>query len=118
MLRADLDDIPAYLAGRTVPGSITLASNEISLPPPAPVLAAITEAAEGGNRYPDPAVTGLTGKLARHYDVAPEQVAVGCGSVMLCQQLVQIECGGPGRRVVSWTRPTVSSSATPLSRTG
>jgi histidinol-phosphate aminotransferase len=100
LIRADLAAIPAYAAGRTVPGSLKLSSNEIPLPPPPAVLAAIAEAAANGNRYPDPAVTGLTRKLAERHGVSADRVAVGCGSVLLCQQLVQITCGDPGDEVV------------------
>lgn len=92
LIRPDLDSLPAYRAGRTVPGSLKLASNEMPLAPPAPVLAAIAEAAAGGNRYPDPAVVGLTARLAETLGVSPERIAVGCGSVSICQQLVQITC--------------------------
>jgi histidinol-phosphate aminotransferase len=99
-IRADLDAIPAFVAGRTVSGSLKLASNEVSLPPPAPVLAAIAEAATSGNRYPDPGVVGLTVKIATRHGVPAEQVAVGCGSVLLCQQLVQIVCGAPTDEVI------------------
>jgi histidinol-phosphate aminotransferase len=99
-IRADLAAIPAYAAGRTVPGSLKLASNEVALPPPPAVLAAIADAAARGNRYPDPAVTGLTGKLAERHGVTPDRVAVGCGSVLLCQQLVQVVCGDPSDEVV------------------
>ncbi|RTL61895.1 MAG: histidinol-phosphate transaminase [Pseudonocardiaceae bacterium] len=99
LIRADLDALPAYVPGRAVPGAVKLASNEVPLPPPASVLAAIAEAAAGGNRYPDLAVTTLTERLARELDLAPERVAVGCGSVSLCQQLVNITCLGPGDEV-------------------
>jgi histidinol-phosphate aminotransferase len=99
-IRADLDAIPAYAAGRTVPGSLKLASNEISLPPPPAVLAAIAEAAVSGNRYPDPGVTRLTARLAERHGIPAERIAVGCGSVLLCQQLTQIVCGDPGDEVV------------------
>ena len=99
-IRADLDAIPAYAAGRTVPGSLKLASNEIPLPPPPAVLAAIAEAAANGNRYPDPGVTRLTARLAERHGLATDRIAVGCGSVLLCQQLVQIVCGDPGDEVI------------------
>lgn len=99
-IRADLAAIPAYAAGRTVPGSLKLASNEIALPPVPAVLAAIVEAAAHANRYPDPAVTALTRKIADRHGVPPEQVGVGCGSVLLCQQLVQIVCGEPDDEVI------------------
>jgi histidinol-phosphate aminotransferase len=93
-IRPDLDAIPDYKAGRTVPGSLKLASNEVALPPPAAVLSAISEAARAANRYPDPGVSALTAKIAARHGVDPDRVAVGCGSVLLCQQLVQIVCGG------------------------
>jgi histidinol-phosphate aminotransferase len=99
-IRPDLDTLPAYVPGKAVPGAIKLASNEVSLPPTPPVLAAIAEAAAAGNRYPDLAVTGLTARLAEVLGVAPEQIAVGCGSVSLCQQLVQATCREPSDEVV------------------
>ncbi|WP_028924391.1 histidinol-phosphate transaminase [Pseudonocardia acaciae] len=99
-IRADLDALPAYIPGRTIPGAIKLASNEVALPPPRPVLDAIAEAAAAGNRYPDMAVTSLTARLAERHGVSADQVATGCGSVSLCQQLVQITCGSPDDEVL------------------
>ena len=78
-IRPDLESLPAYVPGRTVPGSIKLASNEVSLPPPARVLAAIAEAAAAGNRYPDLSVNGLTVRLAEEFGIDPARIAVGCG---------------------------------------
>ncbi|TCK27320.1 histidinol-phosphate transaminase [Pseudonocardia endophytica] len=100
LIRPDLDTLPAYVPGRSVPGLIKLASNEVAEPPAAPVLEAIARAAAGGNRYPDLGVVELTARIAEFHDVAPERVAVGCGSVTLCQQLVQISCLGPGDEVM------------------
>ncbi|MFC5947224.1 histidinol-phosphate transaminase [Pseudonocardia lutea] len=91
-IRPDLDTLPAYVPGRAIPGAIKLASNEVALAPTAPVLAAIAEAAAAGNRYPDLAVVSLSERLASELDVTPDRIAVGCGSVSLCQQLVQITC--------------------------
>ena len=99
-IRADLDSLPAYVPGRNIPGAIKLASNEVALPPPPAVLAAIAEAAAGANRYPDLAVTGLTTRLADGFGLDPARVAVGCGSVSLCQQLVSITCADPSDEVV------------------
>jgi histidinol-phosphate aminotransferase len=98
-LRDDLAALPAYVAGRTVPGAVKLASNEMPLPPLPAVLAAIGRAAEAGNRYPDIAVTTLTARLAEHHRLDPARLAVGCGSVALCGQLVQAVCA-PGDEVV------------------
>ena len=100
IIRSDITAIPAYKAGRTVDGCLKLASNEVALPPPAVVLAAISEAAVSANRYPNPAVSGLTAKIAERHGVDPGRVAVGCGSVLLLQQLVQIVCGRPTDEVV------------------
>ncbi|GAA3054096.1 histidinol-phosphate transaminase [Pseudonocardia yunnanensis] len=100
LIRPDLDTLPAYVPGRAIAGAIKLASNEVSLPPTAPVLAAIAEAAMAGNRYPDLAVTGLTARLSEHLGVDTERIAVGCGSVSLCQQLVQATCLEPSDEVV------------------
>lgn len=99
-IRPDLDTLPAYVPGRAIPGAIKLASNEVALPPLPSVLAAIADAAAAGNRYPDLAVTGLTARLAQARKVAPERIAVGCGSVSLCQQLVNITCREPADEVV------------------
>lgn len=99
-IRADLAGLPAYVPGRVVPGAIKLASNEVPLPPPAPVLAAIAEAAATGNRYPDLAVVGLTERIARSLGVTPDRIATGCGSVSICQQLVQATCLEPGDEVL------------------
>jgi histidinol-phosphate aminotransferase len=99
-IRPDLDTLPAYVPGRTIPGAIKLASNEVALPPTPRVLAAIAEAATTGNRYPDLAVAGLTARLAEARGVGAERIAVGCGSVSLCQQLVQATCREPDDEVV------------------
>ncbi|PVZ09498.1 histidinol-phosphate aminotransferase [Actinomycetospora cinnamomea] len=98
-LRDDLAALPTYVAGRTVPGAVKLASNEMPLPPLPAVLDAVDRAAQAGNRYPDIAVTTLTARLAEHHGVDPARIAVGCGSVALCGQLVQALCA-PGDEVV------------------
>lgn len=87
-------DLPAYTPGKTVPGAIKLASNETVDGPLPSVRAAIAAAAETINRYPDNGHVELKEHLARFLrkdgDFGPENIAVGCGSVSLCQQLIQI----------------------------
>ncbi|MEY8039559.1 histidinol-phosphate transaminase [Saccharopolyspora cebuensis] len=100
--RADLDELPAYVAGRTVPGAIKLASNEVSEGPLPSAVAAIQQASAEIHRYPDMGVGALTAALAEHYAVAPERVAVGCGSVALCEQLVQATCTPDDEVVFPW----------------
>lgn len=107
-LRPELADLPAYTPGKTVPGAIKLASNETVHGPLPGVRAAIAAATETINRYPDNGHVELRENLARFlngnslskdWDVTPDRIAVGCGSVSLCQQLIQITCG-PGDEVV------------------
>jgi len=88
-LRDVLASMPAYVPGRSVPGAIKLASNETAYPVLPYVVERIAEAAAGANRYPDAGVVRLTEAIAARHDLPPSQVAVGCGSVALCQQLVQ-----------------------------
>ena len=101
-LRPLLRGLPAYQPGRrAAPGQdlARLASNETPYPPLPSVVDAVARAVAGGNRYPDPHAAELTAALAHKHGVAEDQVAVGCGSVSLVQQLVQISTD-PGAEVV------------------
>ncbi|MBV5242069.1 MULTISPECIES: histidinol-phosphate transaminase [Mycolicibacterium] len=89
-LRPELADLPAYTPGRTVPGAIKIASNETVHGPLPSVRAAIADAVGGINRYPDNGYVDLKERLAKYVGFAPENISVGCGSVSLCQQLIQI----------------------------
>jgi histidinol-phosphate aminotransferase len=91
-VRADLAGIADYVAGRKLPGAIILSSNELSGPPPAAIVAAITSAATEINRYPAMGADDLMDRTAAHIGVDRTRLAVGCGSVSLCQQLVQALC--------------------------
>ncbi|MCV7191835.1 pyridoxal phosphate-dependent aminotransferase [Mycolicibacterium brumae] len=99
-LRPLMAELPAYTPGKTVPGAIKLASNETVHGPLPSVAAAIADAAETLNRYPDNGYLALRQRLARHLgDFAPEEIAAGAGSVSLCQQLIQATAG-PGDEVM------------------
>ncbi|GAB2829178.1 histidinol-phosphate transaminase [Lentzea nigeriaca] len=100
--RADLASLPAYVPGRTIPGAIKLASNEVSAGPLPSVVKAIAEAATGINRYPDSGCTDLTGRLADKLGVPADHLALGCGSVTLCQQLVQATCTENDEVLFAW----------------
>jgi histidinol-phosphate aminotransferase len=89
-LRPELADLPAYTPGKTVPGAIKIASNETVHGPLPSVRAAIEKATDNVNRYPDNGYVELRERLAKHVNFAPEHIAAGCGSVSLCQQLIQI----------------------------
>jgi histidinol-phosphate aminotransferase len=92
-LRPELADLPAYTPGKTVAGAIKIASNETVHGPLPSVRAAIEKATDTINRYPDNGYLELKERLAKHIDngaFPPEHISVGCGSVSLCQQLIQI----------------------------
>ncbi|MGW4208350.1 histidinol-phosphate transaminase [Lentzea sp. NPDC004789] len=100
--RADLASLPSYVPGRTIPGAIKLASNEVSAGPLPSVVKAIAEAATAVNRYPDSGCTELTGRLADKLGVPADHLALGCGSVTLCQQLVQATCTENDEVLFAW----------------
>jgi histidinol-phosphate aminotransferase len=87
-----------------VPGAIKLASNETVFGPLPSVRVAIEQATDALNRYPDNGCVRLKEALAKHVgsDFAPENIAVGCGSVSLCQQLVQITTSVGDEVVFGW----------------
>jgi histidinol-phosphate aminotransferase len=101
-LRPALASLPAYVPGRNVPGAIKLASNETPHPPLPHVLERIASAAGAVNRYPDSHCTELTAALASRYGVDPARVAVGCGSVSLCTQLVQAVADVDDEVIYAW----------------
>jgi histidinol-phosphate aminotransferase len=96
---ASLSELPQYVPGRTVPGAIKLASNETPYPPLPHVVDRILTSAQSINRYPDTLSVELTERLAAKFGVGADQVAVGCGSVSLCGQLVRATTD-PGDEVV------------------
>jgi len=100
--RADLAGIAVYKPGR--PSAVghhnfKLSSNESPYPPLPSVLAAIANAAQQANRYPDIAASTVVEALAAKLEVAPDHVVVGCGSVGVATQLVEA-FAGPGDEVV------------------
>jgi histidinol-phosphate aminotransferase len=111
-LRPELAELPAYLPGKTVPGATKLASNETVFGPLPSVRAAIEQTAGVINRYPDNGCVELKSALAKHLNSgaagapadswAAEHIAIGCGSVSLCQQLVQISASVGDEVIFGW----------------
>jgi histidinol-phosphate aminotransferase len=101
-LRETLATLPAYVPGRSVPGAIKLASNETPYAPLPHVLARIAEAAGDINRYPDSHSVALTAALGAKLGLPVERIAVGCGSVSLCTQLVQAVADAGDEIVYAW----------------
>jgi histidinol-phosphate aminotransferase len=101
-LRQVLQTLPAYVPGRSVPGAIKLASNETPFPPLPYVLERIAEASATLNRYPDTNSTAVAAAVAARHGVPVENVAVGCGSVSLCTQLVQAAADAGDEVLFAW----------------
>lgn len=101
-LRPEMDALPAYTPGRTVPGAIKIASNETVDGPLPSVREAIVKAMDNINRYPDNGYAALRERLAAHVGFAPNQISVGCGSVSLCQQLIQITASVGDEVLFAW----------------
>ncbi len=102
LTRTDLDALPAYVAGRTVPGAIKLASNEVPYGPLPGVVEAITEAAANVHRYPDMGVVALREVLAERLGVDVERIATGCGSVALAEHLFRATCLPGDEAIYAW----------------
>lgn len=102
IVRADISEIPSYIPGKRLADALKLSSNEVTHPPLPAAVAAMAEAATTANRYPDMGATDLIHAIAKHLKLRPEQVAVGCGSSALCQQLVQITCTTGDEVVFPW----------------
>ncbi|GGM39655.1 histidinol-phosphate transaminase [Dactylosporangium sucinum] len=99
LTRPDLDALPAYVPGRSVPGAIKLASNEVPYGPLPGVVEAVAEAVAGVHRYPDMGVVALRDRIASRLGVDADRIATGCGSVALTEHLLRAACL-PGDEVV------------------
>jgi histidinol-phosphate aminotransferase len=90
--RPVLDTVPAYKPGKaptaTVGEAHKLSSNESPYGPLPSVVEVIAEAGRGVNRYPDNGAGALIEAIAARFAVPVGDVAVGCGSVGVLQQLM------------------------------
>ena len=106
-LRSALDAVPAYLAGKpapTRPGmtAYKLSSNENPYPPLESVRVVLDKALDSVNRYPDMASVDLIAAIAAFCGVAPENIAVGTGSVGVLGQIVQSTCDAGDEIIFAW----------------
>jgi histidinol-phosphate aminotransferase len=103
--------IPGYQAG--VPtgqapeaiasgGIAQLASNESPFPPHPDVVAAIRNAAEAMNRYPDPDATLLRRRIAERYETEPGHIAVGNGSCEILLAAAEALCEPGAEILFAW----------------
>lgn len=103
-LRATVAGLPSYIAGRKADSDriAALASNESHLPPLPGVVAAISQAANRVNRYPDMSSSALLAKLASRLGVGVEQLAVGPGSVGVLAQIITAFADAGDEVVFAW----------------
>ncbi len=102
-LRAALDGVPAYRAGRPAPaGAFKLSSNENPYSPLPSVVKALDEALAELNRYPDFGAAELVEAIADRFAVRPAQIGLGTGSVGVAQQLVQSTAGPGDELLYAW----------------
>jgi histidinol-phosphate aminotransferase len=97
-----LSDLPVYRAGQRPPErpdrvSYKLSSNENPAGAATSVAQAI--ASEAVHMYPDPGSADLLAALSQYLGTGTDQICVGCGSVSLCQNAVQI-AADPGDEVL------------------
>jgi histidinol-phosphate aminotransferase len=102
LTRPDLDRLPSYVPGRSAPGAIKLASNEVPYGPLPGVVEAVTQAAANVHRYPDMGVLALREALAARYGVEVDRIATGCGSVALTEHLAKATCLPGDEILYSW----------------
>ncbi|MGN6474796.1 MAG: histidinol-phosphate transaminase [Mycobacteriales bacterium] len=101
-LRPAMAALPAYVAGKKSPGAVVLASNESPFGLLPAVAATIDGLTAGVSRYPDMMSVALIEAIAAHHHVAPEQVAVGAGSVEVVGQLASAVVDGGDEVLFGW----------------
>ena len=80
LARPSLDQLAAYVPGKSVEGKIKLASNENAAGPSPKALKQIRDSLASLNRYPDGGCLALKKKLASHLGVKEPMLIVGNGS--------------------------------------
>ena len=102
---ASLIDAPRRMAAAPASstpasGPIRLSANENPYGPIAPALAALRDSGGAASRYPGAVRTGLRERLARLHGVAPDQIALGCGSSDILR-MADAAFLGPDRKIVA-----------------
>lgn len=104
-IRPEMETLPAYKAGqRPEPREdlervYKISSNETHYPPLPSVVDAISRAALQTHRYPDPFSTRLVEAISNRFGVPASNIAVGTGSVAVCNYIIN-SVVGPGDEVI------------------
>lgn len=102
MIREDLNALPAYVPGTSVPGALKLASNETTQNPLPTVVEAIEKASHTLNRYPPMAGSPLHRAIAEFHGVTEDMIALGAGSCSVLQQLIHACCTEDSEVLFAW----------------
>jgi histidinol-phosphate aminotransferase len=94
--------------------AIKLASNESPFPPHPDVIDAITRAATGINRYPDPDARALRRAIADHHETEPGRIAVSNGSCELLLAAALALCEAGDEILFAWPSFSIYPYLAPL----
>ncbi|MGP9781095.1 histidinol-phosphate transaminase [Arthrobacter sp. MYb211] len=101
--RPSLAAVPAYRQGKSAaPGASKLSSNESPHAPLPSVVQSIAEGLESIHRYPNMAAPELITALADQYDLDPEEISLGAGSVEVASQLIHAVAGEDDEVMFAW----------------
>lgn len=100
--RDDVEAMPAYVQGKSIPNAVKLSSNENPYPPLESVLEVVREHAISLGLYPDMSARELTERIAQRWEVQTDQIAVGAGSVEVAAQLITASAGAGDEVMFAW----------------
>ncbi|MGP9528261.1 MULTISPECIES: histidinol-phosphate transaminase [Micrococcaceae] len=101
--RPSLQKVPAYKQGKPAPaGASKLSSNESPHSPLPSVLSSIQEGLATIHRYPSIAAPQLTNALSDQFDIAPEHITLGAGSVEVAAQIIHAVAAEGDEVMYAW----------------
>ncbi|PMC76819.1 histidinol-phosphate transaminase [Brachybacterium sp. UMB0905] len=105
-VRAALESLPAYVAGKPAPDDgvrrFKISSNESPFPPVETVREAAVAALGEAHRYPDAAAQALREALGAEHGVEPSRIALSTGSVAVTGDLVRALVDQGDEVVYAW----------------
>lgn len=100
--RARVEQLPTYIQGKSIPGAIKLSSNENPYAPLESVAQVVRDQAASIQLYPDMGAVAVRARIAARFDVRPEEIAVGAGSVEVASQLISASAGDGDEVIFAW----------------
>lgn len=100
--RESVEQLPAYVQGKSIPGAVKLSSNENPFAPLPSIAQIVRDEADTIHLYPDMGAVAIREKLAERFGVRLEEVAVGAGSVEVANQLISASAGTGDEVVFAW----------------